>query len=139
MLTAFLAGKKASLLLGAVTGTAIATLSQVTTASTVALPREASTFWIGVITFILSTLSSVFVSGRVVGKMEGQMAIMSKEIHDLKQERASLVDKESVSMLDRLLTEKIADVKTAVERLSAERAHQYEIILRELRSLRQHP
>ncbi len=132
MLGPFVLGKKAFMLSSVGAGAVAAALQAV--ASSVS--SETVSFLIGVATFAGSVIASAFVSGRLVGKSEQKTSILATQVEELKANQKSLADKDAVAMLDRLLTEKIADIKTVVEAQSRERDLQYQLILSEIQKLR---
>ncbi len=95
------------------------------------------TFVIGVLSFFGSVAVSIFVSGRMVGKAEQSAAELRDQMKKIDDREKELVDRNTLNMLDRLLTEKISDLKLAMAEGVREHDQQYSNILTEISRLRQ--
>lgn len=127
-------GKKA-LMVGAVaTGFAAAVVQEQIATH---MSQGLVTFVIGVLSFFGSVAASIFVSGRMVGKAEQSAAELRDQMKKIDDRAKELVDRNTLNMLDRLLTEKISDLKLAMAEGVRERDQQYSNILTEISRLRQ--
>lgn len=128
---------KKGLAVGAISTGAAAYLAQaVVGTSPASEAREITVFLLGALSFVGSVIASTFISGRMLGKMETEQRGMNDQIKVLDKKAQEWVDRNTLAMLDRLLSEKIADLKTSLGLVASERDHQYNQIIQELARLR---